>query len=299
MRVAISKKHINLNDRLSKESNSLAQNFNAKAYSKIESADSLLPKRSITVEKKKQLLLEHLHKSILKTFSIDKKKFSKKAFGALKKRIHSIRIIINKLRSINYYLETSFIEDLKTSKIKMPIDGSKAQQFGNLSKDELDLLEYAAYRTIGKAIMLDKRLVKEYLSKKNKIIFVEKTEARSLKALLNKETLVLEHLEAKMPPPALITGNLLKDPIFTHWVARVFALLSYLEHLYCIEKEIFKKIRKNRAAKSVISRKISELVKEKSKLLNVLEAKEISMKRFYADSKIKKQMHNLSAIINL
>jgi len=291
--------HISLNDGLVKESNLLAQRFNAKAYSKIESADSLLSKRNITAEKKKQLLLQQLRKSILKALSINKKKFSKKAFEVLKKRLHSIRLIINKLRSINYYLESAFIEDLKTSKVKLPVDGSKDKQPDNLSKGELELLEYAAYRLIGKAIMLDKRLVQEYSYKRKKIIFEERLEARSLRALLNKETLVLEHLEAKIPPPTLVSGILLKDPTFTHWVARVFALLSYLEHLYSIEKEIFKKMKKNKTIKALISRKISDLVKEKSKLLSVLEAKEISMKRFNADSKIKKHMHNLTAVINL
>src|SRR3989338_4277476 len=70
MRVAISKRHMRLNNSLINEINSLVKRFDIKSYSRIENTGNLLSKRDITAEKKKRLLFEQLHKSILKTFSI-------------------------------------------------------------------------------------------------------------------------------------------------------------------------------------------------------------------------------------
>ncbi|MDP3765351.1 MAG: hypothetical protein Q8R04_02460 [Nanoarchaeota archaeon] len=299
MRVVISQKHLSLNERIAKESNSLVRNFNNRNYIKIEDIDNLLLKRDISVEKKKRILIKKLHEAVVSAFSIDKKKFNMKAFHSLKKRLHNIRKIVLKLRSINYYLETTFLEDLKLSKIKIISENPKLKRQNSLVRDELEALEYTAYRLIEEAVMLDKRLLKEYAHKEKTILGKERIEVKDLGTILRKETELMEHLEAKSPPPKAASAALIKEPVFTHWVARVFALLSYLEHLYAKEAIIFSRLKKNKTAKIRISKKISHLAKEKSKLLKIMEEKSISIKKFRMNNEFRKELHNLTTTISL
>lgn len=299
MRVVVSQKHLILNKRLAKESNKLSRSFDGKAYSKIDDFDGMLLKRDISVEKKKGILIKKLHDSVIKAFSIDKKKFGKKALESFKKRLHNIRKIVIKLRSINYYLETAFLEELEASKIKIGSEGPKSNQQSNLAKDELEILEYTAYKLIGEVVVLDKRLLGEYMRKEERMLGKEKTEAKDIRLILGKESGLLEHLEAKLPPPKAVSMSLIKEPTFTHWAARVFAILSYFEHMYHKEKSIFSKLKKNKAVKAKIGRKIAHLIKEKSKLLEIMEEKAISMEKFRFDSGLKKELHNFTTTISL
>ena len=297
MRVAIDQRHLKLNDRLATQANHLARNFSNKNYSRIENVDKLLLKQDISVEKKKQFLLKKLQDLVLETFSIDRKKFNSKTFEPFKKRLNNIRRVIIKLRSINYYLETTFLEELKLSNFKIRDKTPKLQQA--LARDEVGALEYTAYRLIGKVILLDKRLLNEYSHKEEKIIKKEKTELKSIELVLKKETGLMEHIEAKIPPSHTISKDLLKDPVFSHWIARVFALLAYLECLSSIERDIFKQLKKNKSIKTRINRKIIHIVKEKSKLLRIMEEKAMSMKKFAINNKFKKEFHNLTAVVRI
>ena len=101
-----------------------------------------------------------------------------------------------------------------------------------------------------------------------------------------------------MPPPKAAAISLTKEPTFTHWVSRVFALLSYLEHLYSKEAEIFSKLKRNKSAKNKINKKISHLLKEKSKLLRIMEEKTISMNKLRTGSMIM-ELRNFTTTINL
>ncbi len=317
MAVVLEQKHLKINESLAKESNKLAKNFNRKSYAKIENIDAILLNRNISVEKKKQILIKKLHETIIKIFSIDKKTFNKKDFDTLRKKLHIIRRIIIKLRSINYYLETALLENVKILKIKMTKENSKLKHQDALAKDELEALEYTTYKLIGEAVILDKRLLKEYSLKEKKIITKEKLEEKDIGLILRKESSALEHLEAKLPPPKAVSSDLIKEPIFTHWVARVYALLSYLGHLYAKEIMVFNKLKKNKAVKIKITKKIIQLMKEKSKLLKIMEEKSVSMKtsknqgflmprksrgfsrEFKLDNELKKELHNLTTIINI
>lgn len=299
MRVVIEQKHLRLNKKLAEESNKLVKHFNNEAYSKIEEIDNLLLKRDISVEKKKSILIKKLHNAIVETFSINKRKFSKKIFYSLKKKLHNIRRIIIKLRSINYYLETTFLEDLKLSKIKIPDGDSKLRQQNSLTGDELVALEYTAYKLIEEAVILDKRLLKEYSHKEKGILKKEKIEFEDLSLMLRKESETLEHIEAKLPPPKSANTALLKEPTFTHWVARLFALLSYLEHIYAKESIVFNKLKKNKLARTKVSKKIFHLIKERYKLLEVMEEKASSMRNLRANNHFKKELHNLTTTISL
>ena len=299
MRVVIHQKHISLSKKLAKDLNKLAGKFNSKNYSRIENIEGILLKRGISVERKKSILIKKFYESIVKTFSIDKKKFSKKAFESFKIRLHNLRRLIIKLRSINYYLETAFLESLRLSKIKISSINTKFRQQDALTGNELEVLEYTAYKLIGEVAMLDKKLLGEYSHKERNVLKEEKTEVKGLGLILKKESDLLEHLEAKLPPPKAATISLMKEPIFTNWVARVLAILSYFEHLYHKEKQIFSKLKKNKAVKAKISRKISHLVKESSKLNRIMEEKYISMKKFRIDGKLRKELHNFTTTINL
>ncbi len=299
MRVVINQKHLSLNEKLTKQLNSQVRSFNNKNYAKIENIDKLLLKRDISVEKKKNILIKKLHEAIVISFSIDKKKFNKKTFVLLKKRLRNIRNIIIKLRNINYYLETTFLEDLKFSKIKINNESSRLRQHETLARDELEALEYTAYKLIGEVVMLDKKLMNEYTSREEKILEKERLEVKDLGLILRKGSGLLEHLEAKLPPPKSATIALTKEPIFTHWVARIFALLSYLEHIYFKETIIFSKLKKNKTIRTKINKKISHLTKESSKLLKIMDEKVISMKKFRMDKGLKKELRNLATTISL
>lgn len=288
MRVVINQEHISLNDKLVKECNKRVKSFNAKDYSRIEKIENILAKQDISVENKKRILMKKLHTAIVTTFSINKKGFSKKAFEFMKRRLACIRSIVVKLRSMNYYLETIFLEDLKLSKLKLRSGRQDPKQRKDLARDELEALEYAAYRLIGEAVMLDKRVLKEYAKKEERIISKEKIEANDLGLILGKESMLLEHLEAKLPPPKAAEIKLLKEPIFTHWTARVLALLSFLEHAYSKETMSIGKLKKNKELGLKIGKKITHLIKEKSKLLEIMEEKQYAM-----------EFHNLAATMAL
>ncbi|MEK6892263.1 MAG: hypothetical protein AABX25_03700 [Nanoarchaeota archaeon] len=299
MRVVIEKNHLKLHNSLVKEINLLSGNFSSRNYSKINNVDSLLVKKDISIEKKKNILMNELHKIITAAFSINRKKFQNKDLKSLGKRLDSARKIISKLRDINYYLETIFLQELKLSRVKIKDRSSISKKQDGLAKDELQKLEHMAYKLIEEAVIVDKKLLSEYSKKEEIIAEKEKSELKNLETVLRKETILLEHLEAKIPPSKMAGMYLIQDPIFSHWVARVFALLLYLEHMYSSEKLIFSQLKKNKAVKSGISRKIFQIIKEKAKLLKIMDEKAVSMKRFNTSADFKKELHNLTSAIRL
>lgn len=299
MRVEISSKHLSISRRLAGEMNLLSKKFNYKDYSKIEDIDNVLLNRDISVEAKKRLLIGKLHSLVAKTFAIDKGKITKKRFSPLASRLLSIRKIVIKMRSLNQYLETMFLADLNFLKIKIPLQNRKLNSGKSMIKDELEVLEYTAYKLIEEAVMLDKRLLAKYKHREKRILAEEKVEVKDLGVILCKESEALEHLEAKIPPPKHLPLALMKDPLFTQWVARVLALLSYIEHLYGKEAKIFSVLKKNRSAKVMIGRKIIQLAKERSKLLDIMEEKMLSMGKLKLDGEIKKELRNLTTTITL
>ncbi|MBI2654948.1 hypothetical protein HYX06_00805 [Candidatus Woesearchaeota archaeon] len=299
MRVVISRGHLDINKKLARELNSLAKNFNHKHYSKIENIDGILLKRDISVERKKEILLKSLHASLAKAFSVNKGRLNRQTLESLKRRLANIRKIIDKLRSINYYLETAFLQDLRIAGVKIPASSQRLAHKQALARDELEAMEYTAYQLIGKAIVLDKKLLDEYSKKESKVIEKEKRELNNLSPVLAKETELLEHLEAKIPPTAAANANLLKEPMFSHWISRIFALLSYLEHIYLKEKGILRQLKKNKPAKSRIEKKISHLIKEKSGLFRIMEQKAVSMEKTGLSSKFRSELHNFTTVIRV
>lgn len=293
------KNHLELHGRLVKEINLLSRNFSSRNYSKITNVDNLLLKKDISVEKKKNVLLSELHKIISTTFSINRKKFQNKDLKSLGKRLDSARKIISKLRDINYYLETTFLQELKLSRVKIKDSSQVSKKQDGLAKDELQRLEYSAYRLIGQAVIADKKLLQEYSKKEEIIAEKEKSELKSLGTVLRKETILMEHLEAKIPPSKMAGMSLIRDPVFSHWAARVFALLIYLEHWHSGEKLIFSRLKKNKPVKAKINKKIFQIIKEKAKLLKIMDEKAVSMKSFNMSGDFKKELHSFTSSMRL
>lgn len=298
MRV-ISSRHLVISDKLAKEMNIMSKKFDIRSYSKRENIDSMLLNRDISVEKKKRLLIEKLHSLVAKTFAISRKNITKAAFNSLANRLLSIRKIVIKLRSINNYLETTFLNELNFLEIKIPMQNNRSRNKRSIANDEIEALEYMAYNLIGKVVALDKRLLAEYKSKERNIITKEKIEVNDLGVVLGKESEALEHLEAKLPPPRLLPAALMEEPLFTQWVSRVLALLSYLEHQYSKETGIFSKLKKNKAAKERIGKKIVQLARERSRLLDIMDDKAASMNKLRLDGEIKKELRKLTTTITL
>ena len=293
------KNHLELHGRLVREINLLSKNFSSRNYSKITNVNNLLLKKDISVENKKNVLMGGLHKIISTTFSINRKKFQKKDLKSLGKRLDSARKIISKLRDLNYYLETVFLQELKLSRIKIKDISSISKKQDGLAKDELQRLEYSAYRLIGQAVIADKKLLREYSKKEKVIAGREKSEFKSLDMILRKETILMEHLEAKIPPSKMVGINLLQDPVFSHWTARVFALLIYLEHWHSGEKLIFSQLKKNKPVKARINKKIFQIIGEKAKLLKIMDEKADSMKRFNISGSFKRELHSFTSSMRL
>ena len=290
--------HISLNETLIKDLNSSLKRFSNKSYSKIESIDKILIKKDISVENKKKILMGRLHKYVVAAFSVDKKKFSKGSLDSLRERMRAIRKVTDKLRSINYYLETTFLEEINISKISVG-KNPKLRLKEIVAKDELEALEYGAYRMIEHAVMLDKTALKEYKLKERATAKKETLEAKNLELILRKESLLMEHLEAKIPPPKAVSKEFIREPIFTHWAARVFALLSYLEEMHSKETKIFNNLKNNSTARRSITKKIAQIIKEKSKLIRIMEEKSISMKKLRIGNDFKNGLRNFTTVINL
>ena len=297
--VVISSGHLNLNDMLAKDINALAGKFDSRDYSKIENIDTMLLRRDLSIERKKEVLVKKLHGLVAKTFAINKKKISKSDFSSLAARILGIRKIVLKLRSINHYLETKFLSELNLLKIKIPLPKRKFHSRKSLINNELEALEYMAYKLIGKVVVLDKNLLGEYAGREKKVLAKEKAEIKDLGTVLGKESEALEHLEAKLPPPRLLPAALLKEPMFTQWVSRVLALLSYIEHQHSIETKIFSKLKKNKLAKARINKKIAQLARECSRLLDIMDDKAHSMNKLKLDDEVRRELGNLTATITL
>ena len=299
MRVAVNKKHLSLNEMLAQQSNLQLKRFTSKNYSNTGDISHLLMKKDISIEKKKKIFIKKLHDSIIEAFSVSNAKFSKKTFDVLKVRVYVLRKLINKLRSINYYLQTLFLQELRNPKIAVGRSDSRPKQVDALAHNDLEILEYTAYKLIEKAIMLDKNLLSEYSKKRMIIAVKEKLAINDLEKILRKETAILEHLEAKLPPANALTKDLVRQPKYTHWVARVFALLSYLGHLYYQEASIFNNLKMKKKAKIIIDRKITQMIGENSKLIAILQEKSKSMNKLRIDSMLRREIHNLSTIITL
>ena len=82
-----------------------------------------------------------------------------------------------------------------------------------------------------------------------------KSEINNLEKIIAKESEMLCHLEAKLPPHEKFRTILLKKDIYTEWVSRLFALLAGIEYQYGKEESVFSKLKKNKKIRLTVRRR--------------------------------------------
>lgn len=298
MVVYIDKEHLEICDKISEELNKRAKSFNLRGYAiNIENYEQALFKRNLTLEAKKKLIINNLHKLLVMTFAvhIDKIKAKKQFLTHLKNRLSISRNTILKLRDINYYLKTIFIKELKLEKASKKRLKSIGFPFkdveGYLQKSDLDRLEATVYRLIGKIIFLDQKLLKKYKIKELKLLTKSRIDLLELEKIIARQAEILRHLEAKLPPADKFKPILLKKKPFTEWVSRIFALLAAFEYEYKKEQIIFNELKKDNKLRKRINMKINYLVKEKFAMLKLKEKRLLTM----VGIKRIEQEHHISA----
>jgi|TARA_Y100000310_G_scaffold28100_1_gene26747 hypothetical protein len=284
MRVDIEKGYIDSYKRIAREVNKAGKPLKVQ----IGKYEKSLFRKDISAENKKKGLVKNLHELVITIFPVNKKQINDKALKKIKTNIAIIRAILHKIKSINNYLEESFLEELgvikkslivKAVKSNMPAKYLK-KNAGVLSKKYIDKIEHTIYEMIKRIIFFDNRLLKQYKKKEVKIIGEEKLEINDLENILKIESELLDALEAKIPPSNRIRPKLFKKDIFNKWSLMALALLSSLEAEYEKEKLIFLRIKKNNRLKKKIESKIKHVVNEKEKLLKIREKRALAMKSF-------------------
>lgn len=313
--VIIEKAHLNICNKLANELNIAARRLknssNDNSYTLKEKAyEKLLAKQDISVEEKKRLIISNIHEIAVNAFSINFKKSTsyKKILEALKSNISTLRKFVMKLRDINYYLQNVFLAELRLAKSNIRIGNLKEadierlikQESGCLNKTDFERLEHTVYKLIEKTIFLDQSLLDKYKKREERIAKESKLEINDIEGILKRQSELLCHLEAKLPPKSEIKAKLLKKAIFTEWVLRVVALIAALENEYRKEGMIFSKLKKNRSIGIKINAKIKHLVKEKWGLLRLEEKRLLSMKSTgNIDERHQKISHNYSSVLRL
>jgi len=309
MVVVVEKKHIDIYTKIVDDINRLTKKFKGEDYKiRLDKYEKLLLRKDISVEKKKKEIIKHLHALIIKTFSInpDKIRSHKSILGVLENNLKVIRRLVIKLRDINYYLENTLLGELKLTKkiIKWDkLDGKAIKKLiekeSVIKKKELEKLEHITYKLIERTIFLDQRLLKRYKGKEERILKKATVKIQDLENLLRKESDLLAHMEAKLPP-GKIKKSLLKKTNFSEWASKIFALLSTLENEYEKENLIFEKLKKNEKLKKKIDIKIAHLIKERFELLKLREKRLLSMEKVgKVEAEDQKIFHNYTSALSL
>lgn len=308
MRVELDKLHKDSYVRLVGEVNKFVKSFKSKDYKKSIGYESLLLDKDVSVEKKKKALIERLHKLIVKTFSIDlnRIKSEKKILEVLKNNIKILRNFIHKLKAVNYYLEESFLAELgvikrglRVYKSRNPVKLIEATKF-SLSKKYLDKLEHTTYKLIERIIIFDKKLLKSYKSKEERVVTKEKLEINDINKILKRQSELLNHLEAKLPPPSKIKPLLLNKKFFNQWAPLVLSLLAAFNSEYKKENLIFEKLKKNGRVRQLINKKIKSFEKEKADLIKIKQKRVMGMTKLGSlDDELRLMFHEFNAVRNL
>ena len=287
MRVGIEKRYIDSYRNIAREVNNIVKR--GKKTLKKEAYRKALLSTNTSVENKKKKLGKALHELILNAFSIDirKLKNSKDALQSVKGHIALIREIIQKIKSLNNYLEESFLAELGIDKkpwVLKALKAKKPERFleskRGLSKDYISKIEHTVYKLMQEIVIFDEKLLGGYAGKEARIIGEEKLEINDLENLLKTESELLDFLEAKMPPQSKVKAKLFSKEIFNRWVPMVFALLAGFEAEHKKEDLIFSKVKKNTRLRNKIESKINHIVDEKEKILKIKEQRALSMRSF-------------------
>ena len=303
--ITIEKSHLELCHLLTDDINHAIKSFNPTNYkTEAEKYETLLMSINISVEKKKKEMIALMHELLVKTLGIDPNKIAsqKSIFGTLKNNLGILRNLVVKLRDTNYYLQDTLLQELKLKQRPLRFENLTKTNIQNLinkekrhiGAKELRLLEHTSRLVMNKLAGL-----KEYKMKKHRIAAKSKLEIKSIEKILQKQSELLYHIEAKLPPPSKAKPKLLKKNIFSEWMSRVIALMANLENEYRKEAFIFKKLSSNVQAKLKLNKKISVLIKEKLAQLKRRERKLLSARRFIPSMEHHTSMHNYAAVLRL
>ncbi|MAE42396.1 hypothetical protein CMO93_01380 [Candidatus Woesearchaeota archaeon] len=284
MRVGLEKRYISTYKNIVREANKAIKKAKFKvSRSKYEKA---LLTNNISIENKKKRLAKYLHELIISSFSINPKQVNKKSIENLRQNIFLMREIIHKIKSINNYLEESFLKELGIIKKSLTIKALKSkkpekylEQARGLSKDYVGKIEHTVYTLMQEIIFFDKKLLRGYAKKEINAIKKEKIEIKDLKKILIIESELLDALEAKIPPANKVKAKLFKKETFNRWIPLVFALLSSFETEHQKEQLIFSKLKNNSRLRKKIENKIKHIVNEKEKILKIKEKRALSMEK--------------------
>jgi len=286
-------------EQLSRKANRHCLNFSRDKYLRKRST-AIIRKKDVSVEVKKQKLMARLQKGVIATFSTAS--LDPECYRAFKEHVSGLRAIVNKLRDINYYLLTTFQYDARLRKRTGKVEEKGFRELVREQKDTLTAidrkrLEFITYRLIDKIIFFDKALLKGFRKRFSQAMSSELDEANSLKQLLEKQSDLLRHMEAKLPPAKAISRKLLKSGTYTHWAARIFSLMAAIEQLYSKETKIFKELMNNHAVRGCLALSISQLQKEKQGLMKLQHSRVKSVDAARKmESKLHEAMHDLIAV---
>jgi len=269
MRVVIEKRYTDSYKKVIRECNQPGP----KKKINIKDTKKIMLSTNVSAETKKKKLMSALHTLMLTALTPKKTNLSE-----FKKNTKLIREVINKIISINHYLEESLLKEIKiikkppllsALKTKHPKQTLKRQEI--LSKNYLEKIEHTIYTLIKEIIIFDDKLLKNYKEKEVEVFRKEVTEVKDIEKNLHIQSMLLEAMEAKIPPPKKI--KLLK-PIH---IPQLLALLTNLEAEHAKEKEIFSKIKIKNSSRKKIEQKIKHVILEKEKMLKAKEKRALSM----------------------
>lgn len=309
MRVYIEDSHLNIINRITNDINKSSKRFLLREFkAKPKNFGDLLFNSNISIENKKLKLVKELRSLLIKTFSVDIKKIKSKSklSEGLKFNLQILRALVYKLRSINHYLEINFLREINLlSKFHgLNILRSKNQKRlilkdSVLQNHDLEKLEFSIYHLINKIAFLDKDIIKKYKRREKVVIKKSSNEIKDIKSILKKESIILAHIEAKLPPAKKMRQQLLKKKNFNHWVINIFALLTAFETEFDKEKKIYEKLKCDEKIRKILNKRIITIRKEKDKLLKIKELRAISMKKMVIDNEwrlLSYQYHSASTL---
>lgn len=305
------KERVKIEQAIIRDANKTAKAFTEKSYRKQPAAfERKLFNKELSIEKKKKQLMKDVHDLVIGSFSFDPKQITaKKQFVKhLGQKLTPLRLYVNKLRDINYYLKNVLLADIGILKKKettiLPTTQSLKRELSYpkqiITKKDIDELEKTVGNLFINILFLDSTLLKGYKGSEEKIAKEQTYKLTDLALLIDRQSDLLCHLEAKFPPRHKMAIAMIKEPVFSHWIARIFALLAALEHEFHKETIVFTKLKRNRKLKKTVEMKIKHIVKEKENILKAKEKRVLIEKKTAAIGKtIGTQFHTWAAAENL
>ena len=283
-RVDLSESQRTIYGRLVNEINRSAKRFKHGAYRFNEKPfEALLGSKSLSLPSKKERLLHKLHSLAVSTFAVPAEKLSPDLLSGLTARLKTPRKLILKLRSLNYYYEHGMLGALRLAKPLQLGTLGKTEMLGGekpaLGAREMEHLEMSICYLINRVIHVDRRLLKGYRGEEARMVAQEKISTTDFSKVLRKQSDLLCHLEAKLPPASHASKRLLAKDLFGEWGLRVFALLAAVENEYQKEQLIVHQLRKDQRHRKKLDLRIRHLVQEQWGLLRLKEKRLLAMEQ--------------------